>query len=122
MPRLDPPIESATVMAERIYDVESLNSKKTLAIRIGFPVMKSDAHGNYFECQAEIGDGVDRTVRPMRGPDAFEAIFVAIKMIGVELTLFTDLGADRFTWMDGSEFGLRFPTDLSLDAMDGDPE
>jgi hypothetical protein len=95
-----------------------------VVIRIGFPVKKTDAHGDYFECQSEIGDGVERTVRPMRGSDAFEAIFVAITMIGVELMIFTDFSADRFTWMNGSESGLCFPTppDFSLDAMHGDPE
>ena len=104
--------------------MENRGSRKTLVIRIGFPLKKTDAHGDYIECQAEIGDGVSRIVRPMRGTDAFEAIFVAIKMIGVDLTHFRDVSGDRFTWMNGSEFGLRFPTepDYSLDALHDEPD
>jgi hypothetical protein len=82
MPRRDPAIKTDEIMAERRYTVESRNAKKNVMIKIGFPAKRGD---DYFECQAEISDEVNRIVRPMRGRDAFEAIFVAISMIGVEL-------------------------------------
>jgi hypothetical protein len=58
-------------------------------------------------------------VRPMRGNDAFEAIILAIFNIGVELALFSDISADRFTWLLGKQTGLKFPTmpDYTLKAI-----
>lgn len=105
-------------MAERRYSVEGLVSRTDLTIRIGFPTRKADGG---FECQAEIGDGRTRVVRPMIGCDAFEALLLALKNIGIELTLFSDVTSDRFTWLGGQQTGLRFPTmpDYSLDALHG---
>jgi hypothetical protein len=109
-------------MAERRYKVESLAGlQRVVTVRIGFPV-RSDA--GLFECQAEIGDDSTRIVRPMKGIDAFEAIFVALMMIGVELTLFSSIESDRFSWLDGHQLGLQFPSmpDYSLNAIHEKPK
>ena len=105
MARIDPGIEPQQVLAEQRYSVEGADSGRTLVIKIAFPLKRGDGD---FGCRAEIGDGIQRIVGPMRGCDAFEAMFVALKMIGVELALFTDLASDRFSWRGGQEIGLRF--------------
>jgi hypothetical protein len=86
---------------------------RTLKLAIAFP--RTVADGGY-ECRAEITDGDCRIVRPMRGVDAMEALLLAIANIGVELHLLTDSAEDRFTWLDGKESGVRFPSlpDFSL--------
>ena len=119
MPRRDPAIKTDEIMAERRYAVESRGAKKNVMIKIGFPAKRGN---DYFECQAEIGDEVNRIVRPMRGRDAFEAIFLAISMIEVELNLLTDVSQDKVSWLNGQEIGLQVPTapDHSLNALYGE--
>ena len=114
MARLDPTIEDRDVLAERTYLVNEGDDEESFAVKIAFPVATPEGD---FVCRAEIGSY--RIVRPMRGRDAFEAVFVALKMIGVELTLFADVSNDRITWEHGQETGLRFPTepDFSLDCI-----
>jgi len=103
-------------MARRTYRVESSKGVKDLKIVVAFP--REAAAGGY-ECRAEIGDDEACVVRPMRGVDAFEALMLALVNIGAELSLFTDPSSDRFTWLNGQQEGLNFPTlpDYSLNPV-----
>jgi uncharacterized protein (DUF58 family) len=113
MPRHDSPIDNEAVMAQRTYRVEGPRGTRALRLALAFPTLAAD--GSY-ECRAEIADEDERIVRPMRGRDALEALMLALINISAELHLFTDLAIDRFTWLDGKETGLRFPSlpDYSL--------
>ena len=116
MHRLDPPIQRKAILAERLYQVVSAGRDKNIRVAVGFPERTQDGG---FECRAEIADENQCIVRPMRGRDAFESLMLALLNIGIELPLFSDLSADRFTWLDGQEKGLRFPAlpDSSLNAV-----
>src|SRR4051812_20036624 len=107
MARLDAALEPETILASRLYHVEGDGGARELRVAIAVPVRL--ANGRY-ECRAEIGDGRQRVVRPLNGADAVEALLLAVINIGTELHLFVNAEHDHFTWRDGNEAGLRFPT------------
>jgi hypothetical protein len=118
MARLDAPLEPEMILASRVYRVEGDNGGRDLRIAIAVPVRLPNGR---YECRAEIGDEHRRVVRPLNGADALEALLLAVINIGSELHLFTNVGADQFTWLAGNEVGLGFPTlpDFSLRSVIG---
>ncbi len=101
------PINPESILAEWTYEIKGSKTKRTITIRIGFPTALENG---YFECKSEIADGRVRIMRPRCGVDAFEAVLLALYNIGIELTILTGVKTDHFTWLDGKQAGLRFPT------------
>jgi len=107
MARFDPAIQPENVLAERSYLVSDGETENRITVKIAFPVLAPEGD---FVCSAEIGDDSNRIVRPMRGQDVFGALFNAVMIIAIEFPLFADVVRDRFTWNNGRENGLCFPT------------
>lgn len=101
-------LQPTEVMASREYTVESSQPPRKVVIRIGFP--KQMRPDGWCECVAEIDDGVSINVKTMNGVDAFEALFVAIMLIGTELTFIQENLQRNLTWMNGERHHLAFPT------------
>jgi hypothetical protein len=59
----------------------------------------------------------------LRGPMVVP-VFAALMMIGFELTSFSSIESDQFSWLDGHQLGLQFPSmpDYSLNAIHEKPK
>jgi hypothetical protein len=101
-------LECMEVMATREYFGKGASSNRKIIVRIGFPRQRSD--DERFECVAEIDDGEEVSSKAMNGADAFEALQLALALIGVELKYLTDYHGGDFVWLQGQRNDLGFPS------------
>jgi hypothetical protein len=104
-------------MASREYTVEGSQPLRKVTVRIGFP--KQRPNDGRYECLAEIDDGESVDVKPMNGIDAFEALFVAIMLMGTELVFTQEYLKRTLIWMGKDRRDLAFPIypEYSLSAV-----
>lgn len=96
--------------------VDGSGPPRKVIVRIGYPKKRSDGR---YECTTEVDDGRSLNIKPMNGVDAFEALFVAIMLIGTELAFIRESLQRPMTWMEGEGRDLSFPVypDFSLSAV-----
>ena len=109
-------LKDGEIMASREYAVDGSQPPRRVMVRIGFPKQRFDGR---YECVAEIDDGESVNVKPMNGVDAFEALFVAIMLIGTELAFTSEMLGRPLTWMEKGRRDLAFPVhpDFSLSGI-----
>jgi hypothetical protein len=100
------------ILAMREYMLRGAYDRKITA-RIGIPRKTSDGR---YECVAEVDEGDVVSSKPMNGVDAFEAIQLALMLIGAELNYIKEHSTNSLTWLDGTRTDLGLPTypDFSL--------
>jgi hypothetical protein len=110
-------LEASEILAEREYIVEGSAPLQKVVVRIGTP-KRRPSDGRY-ECIMEVDEGTAVSVKPMNGVDAFESLFLAIMVIGIELSSIHRSKHHRLIWMNGWSQNLRFPAppDFSLSAV-----
>lgn len=98
---------------EIIASREYLLGEDRIDIRIGKPRLRPDGR---FECVAELDEGDVVSSKPMNGVDAFEALQLALMLIGIELSFIKSDSGKSLTWAGGSRRDLGVPTgpDFSL--------
>jgi hypothetical protein len=87
-PRQDTPLEDSEVIAVREYFVEGTSPPDLVVVRLGKPRLR-DFDGKY-ECGTEISEGGRVWVRRMVGDDAFEALQLALRLVGTDLNHIND--------------------------------
>ena len=105
--KLDSAQDGVVWLAERTYVYPENGRNVHLTIRLSEP-MRASAGGG-FECAVSIADGSDNIERRMVGEDQFNALFVAIVYIGIELGLRIRMPMDQVHWHGGSCSGISFP-------------
>jgi hypothetical protein len=116
-----PRLEQTGVLAVREYFFEGAEPVEKVIVRIGFPKERSDGR---YDCGAEIDQGDLVTTKYMNGVDAFEALQLALILIGTELQCIRDHRDKSFSWHEGKRHDLGFPTypDLSMTPIIGPHE
>lgn len=94
-------------LAERTYVYSENDRIVNLTIRLSEPMLAA-ADGR-FECAVSIADGRDNIERRLNGEDQFEALFVAIVFIGIELGLRLRMPIEQVHWHGGKCSGISFP-------------
>ena len=102
-------IELGVVIAERYLEGEYEGRPITVTVKIGKPVPDRDG---LWTCPYLISSPVKERRFYAGGADAFQALYLALYMIGAELR--SGYGELRLRWYGREELG--FPTDATLEA------
>lgn len=75
-------------LAERVYFIEGTHPAQRVTVRMGRP--KKRRNDGRYECPVEISGWGRTTLRPVNGCDIFEALQLALILIGTELKHITE--------------------------------
>jgi hypothetical protein len=116
-PRRDQKLDDDEVIAARRYRITGTSPPEFVTIRIGLP--KPRASDGRYECGAEIREGGRVWVRLLNGIDAFEALQLALMLIGTDLNHINQQLNGLLSWRDGKTSSLAFPTppEFSLQSV-----
>lgn len=108
MERRDNKLEDNEVIASRTYEVADSSPPDYVTIRLGRPKLRNE-DGRY-ECGAEICEYGRVWVRYLNGADEFEALQLALILIGTDLKHINDQLSGRLRWLKEKREDLAFPT------------
>ena len=108
MPELSKRLDEARTMATREYIIRGEPELRKITVRIGFPTKREN--DDRYECIVDISEGGHTNVKPMNGVDAFEALQLALIMIGTIICSIRDNSDGSLTWFDGRRSDIGFPT------------
>jgi hypothetical protein len=109
-------LEDCSVLASREYRLHDSFPERKVIVRIGLP--KPRLQDAQYECPVEIDDGVQIKVRPMIGADAFEALQMALVLVGTDLKSMAEQMGE-LVWGNGQRRDIGFPVepDYSLKSV-----
>jgi hypothetical protein len=119
--RRDPKLDDDEIVASRRYWITGTAPAEWVTVRIGLPRQRV-SDGRY-ECGAEISEGGRIWVRYLNGVDAFEALYLALIIIGTDLKHLDHQLNGKLYWSDGKRTDLAFPTfpEFSLKSVMDSP-
>jgi hypothetical protein len=100
------------VIASREYIIPETG--EVVIVRLGKP--RKRPYDTFFECAAELRQRERTWIRYMAGPDAFEALQLALMIIGTDLKHIHEQSGGQLVWLNATRTDVAFPTypDYSL--------
>lgn len=105
---MNPPITPEELLAERRYRLECQGRTTEILVQVAIPRMRQE-DGRWI-CRAVVVEGESVSSKPMNGADAFEALQLALNVVGVELWSIVDESKGTISWLDGQMTGLGMPS------------
>jgi len=113
----DQRLPASDIVAQREYFVKDATPPMVITARIGMPRKRADGR---YECGAELQEPAMTTLRYMNGVDAFEAIQLALVVLGVDLKHINEQLDGALCWQQSNQgVGLPSYPDFSLSEMLG---
>jgi len=94
-------------MATRAYLIEGTDPVQRITVRLGWP--RKVRKQKCFVCPVEMVGWGETTLRPVSGCDVFEALQLALILIGTDLKYLDDHSGGALRWVDKQRDHIGFP-------------